>query len=123
MGSPAKNIYYNSSHIQDIKTSVLYVNNKPNLITLDYFMNVDEEYADSNQFRLSYYPHTLNGFSNLCKDAFGPRAKHTVYADFKTLREEPEPSFYIHVVTPSSSGNIGDIKKARLLLKSVITTN
>jgi len=96
--SPAKNIYYNSSHIQDIKTSVLYVNNKPNLITLDYFMNVEEKYADSNQFRLSYYPHTLQGFSNLCKEAFGPRAKHTVYADFKPLNVEPEPSFYIHVV-------------------------
>lgn len=26
-------------------------------------------------------------------------------------------------LTPSSSGDIGDIKKARLLLKSVITTN
>merc|ERR1712058_182890 len=60
--------------------------------------NVEEEYADSNQFRLSYYPHTLEGFSNLCKNAFGPRAKHTVYADFKPLNVEPEPSFYIHVV-------------------------
>ena len=49
--APSNNIYYNSSHIKDIKTSVLYVNNQPNLITLDYFMNVDEKYEDSNQFR------------------------------------------------------------------------
>ena len=65
--APSKNIYYNSSHIQDIKTSVLFVNNKPNLITLDYFMNVEAEYADSNQFRLSYYPHTLAGFTDLIR--------------------------------------------------------
>ena len=49
--APSNNIYYNSSHIKDIKTSVLYVNNKPNLITLDYFMNVEEKYQDSDQFR------------------------------------------------------------------------
>lgn len=49
--APSKNIYYNSNHINDIKTSVLYVNNKPNLITLDYFMNVEKQDADSNQFR------------------------------------------------------------------------
>jgi len=96
--APSKNIYYNSSHIQDIKTSVLTVNNKPNLITLDYFMNVEEKYAGSNQFRLSYYPHTLSGFTELCKEAFGPTAKHEVFADFKSLEEETEPSFYIHVV-------------------------
>jgi len=96
--APSKNIYYNSTHIQDIKTSVLTVNNKPNLITLDYFMNVEEKYADSNHFRLSYYPHTLNSFTNLCLDAFGPDAQHQVYADFKSLEDEPEPSFYIHVV-------------------------
>ena len=49
--APSKNIYYNSSHIQDIKTSVLYVNNKANLITLDYFMEVDNKNNDSNHFR------------------------------------------------------------------------
>ena len=49
-------------------------------------------------FRLSYYPHTLDSFSALLKEAFGKNAKHTVYADFKPLKEEPEPSFYIHVI-------------------------
>jgi glycine N-methyltransferase len=37
--SPKNNIYYNSEHIVDIKTSVLYVNNEPSLITLDYEMD------------------------------------------------------------------------------------
>jgi hypothetical protein len=32
------------------------------------------------------------------REAFGEDAKHEVYADFKTIEEEPEPSFYIHVV-------------------------
>merc|ERR1711915_932449 len=68
--APSNNIYYNSDHIRDIKTSVLYVNNKPNLITLDYFMDVDKKYSDSDQFRLSYYPHTLENFSALIKEAF-----------------------------------------------------
>ena len=48
--------------------------------------------------RLSYFPHKLDNFTALLKEAFGPRAKHTVYADFKPLHEEPEPSFYIHVI-------------------------
>merc|ERR1711945_46619 len=77
--APSKNIYYNSSHINDIKTSVLYVNNKPNLITLDYFMEVDSKNTDNNHFRLSYYPHTLKNFSAMLKEAFGEDAKHTVF--------------------------------------------
>jgi len=97
--APSNNIYYNSDHIRDIKTSVLYVNNKPNLITLDYFMDVDKKYSDSDQFRLSYYPHTLENFTALIKEAFGADCKHTVYADFKPLDQCPDPSFYIHVVT------------------------
>ena len=48
--------------------------------------------------RLSYYPHTLENFSGMIRDTFGPRAKHTVYADFKPLEQCPDPSFYIHVV-------------------------
>ncbi|XP_023340081.1 glycine N-methyltransferase [Eurytemora carolleeae] len=98
--APSKNIYYNSTHIKDIKTSVLHVNNRPNLITLDYFMNVEgmDEFSECDQFRLSYYPHTLAGFTQLLRSAFGPDCKHSVYADFKSLEEEPEPSFYIHVI-------------------------
>lgn len=95
-----KNIYYSGTHIKDIKTSVLLVSNKPNLITLDYYMDVEDipGLEDSNHFRLSYYPHTLNGFTSLIREAFGETAKHEVFADFKRTEEEPEPSFYIHVV-------------------------
>eukprot|EP00088_Acartia_fossae_P039514 TRINITY_DN4113_c0_g1_i1.p1 TRINITY_DN4113_c0_g1~~TRINITY_DN4113_c0_g1_i1.p1 ORF type:complete len:292 (+),score=94.10 TRINITY_DN4113_c0_g1_i1:68-943(+) len=101
--APKKNIYYNSSHIKDIKTSILYINQQPNLITLDYFMAVeDEEYGtDDTHFRLSYYPHTVREFSSLLRSAFGHKSKHTVYADFKSMAEEPEPSFYIHVIEKS----------------------
>lgn len=104
--APSKNIYYNSEHIVDIKTSVLYVNNAPNLITLDYEMDVSELYGkpttqvspDLNHFRLSYYPHRMNAFTRLLKRSFGSLANHTVFADFKELREEPNPAFYIHVI-------------------------
>jgi len=101
--APKNNIYYNSSHIKDIRTSILHVNQRPNLITLDYFMNVEdvEEKTDDTHFRLSYYPHTVREFSGLLRSAFGPRSKHTVYADFKSMAEEPEPSFYIHVIEKS----------------------
>jgi hypothetical protein len=37
-------------------------------------------------------------FTKLVKEAFGENCKHTVYADFKPLEEEPEPAFYIHVI-------------------------
>ena len=37
---------FQSKHIQGIKTSVLYVNNKPNMITLDYNMDVSEIFPD-----------------------------------------------------------------------------
>jgi len=98
--APQKNIYYNSDHIKDIKTSVLYVNNKANLITLDYYMNVEHlnGYNDCDHFRLSYYPHRVEEFSELLRNVFGSGSKHTVFADFKSLNEEPDPSFYIHVV-------------------------
>jgi len=38
--TPAKNIYYNSKHIVDIKTSVLNVNGRATLVTMDYLMNI-----------------------------------------------------------------------------------
>jgi hypothetical protein len=37
---------FQSQHIKDIKTSVLYVNNQPNLVTLDYEMDVSEVYPE-----------------------------------------------------------------------------
>ncbi len=38
--------YFQSKHIKDIKTSVLYVNNQPNLVTLDYEMDVSDVYPE-----------------------------------------------------------------------------
>ena len=101
------------------------MNNEPNLITLDYNMDVSEIFPDDkfrynvqiklfsrrialfnflspnfrfSHFRLSYYPHKLEAFSSLLKSVFGPGANHKVYADFKPLDEEPAPAFYIHVI-------------------------
>jgi glycine N-methyltransferase len=52
----------------------------------------------SESFRLSYYPHRLDEFTGLLKEAFGEDSKHTVYGDFKALNEIPEPAFYIHII-------------------------
>ena len=38
-----------SKHIEGIKTSILYVNNQPNLITLDYSMDVKELFPGENR--------------------------------------------------------------------------
>ena len=51
-----------------------------------------------SQFRLSYYPHQKDAFTKLLKDVFGSYADHSVYGDFKSLEEEPEPAFYIHII-------------------------
>ena len=51
-----------------------------------------------SHFRLSYYPHRLAAFSRLLKSVFGSASPYTIYADFKPLREDPNPGFYIHAV-------------------------
>ncbi|KAG7177391.1 glycine N-methyltransferase-like [Homarus americanus] len=112
--APSHNIYYNSEHIQDIKTSVLYVNGKPSLVTLDYLMDVkiaSRDDTDSgvsrkgrvegptkSNFRLSYFPHRVAKFGELLQEAFGERSEHCVYGDFKPIGEVKDPGFYIHVV-------------------------
>jgi len=93
--APSKNIYYNSEHIDSIKTSVVMQEGEPSLVTLDYVMKSRD--AD-NQFRLSYFPHRVEDFSKLLKECFGAGVKHSVYGDFKPLGEIEEPGFYIHVV-------------------------
>ncbi|XP_070578909.1 glycine N-methyltransferase-like [Ptychodera flava] len=109
-----KNIYYKGSCTKDIKTSVLYVNGRPHMITLDYTIDVtkakktlegeghsfkksigEEEYS---KFRLSYYPHRLNAFSELLKEAFGADSKYGTYGDFKALGEVENPAYYVHLV-------------------------
>lgn len=54
--------------------------------------------STKESFRLSYYPHRLDEFKGLLKEAFGDLCKHTVFGDFKPLEEIPEPAFYIHLV-------------------------
>lgn len=92
--APQKNIYYNSKHISDIRTQIIYENNAPKQIVLKYNMEVESD----GEFVLSYHPHTLKGFTALLKEAFGQDAKHQVFGDFKTLDQEPDPAFYIHVI-------------------------
>merc|ERR1712114_120089 len=85
--APKKNIYC-------IKTQIIYEDNKPRQIVLDYKMDVEGD----GDFVLSYQPWTLSEFSNLLKGIFGAGAVHTQYADFRKLSEVVDPAFYIHVI-------------------------
>lgn len=98
--TPAKSIYYNSSHTADIKTSVLYVARKPALVTMDYVISTGQ--GDGTcEFRLSYYPHQLAIFENILKRIFKNSESHELYGDFKSLDKVDNPAFYIHVVKKS----------------------
>ena len=116
--APKKNIYYNSQNIKSIKTQIIYEDNKPRQIVLDYKMDVEGD----GDFVLSYQPWTLAEFSNLLKVSetkaknhfsqnvlsqgiFGSSAAHTTYADFFKLSEVVDPAFYIHVIEKPASGN------------------
>jgi glycine N-methyltransferase len=108
---PAKNVYYNSSHILGIKCSTLYVDGRPTVVTMDYNMDLvgmlkeqGEEVAQAgdgdgeHRFRLSYYPHRLAEFTGLLKDVFGSGAPHQVFGDFKALGEIDVPAYYLHII-------------------------
>jgi len=100
------NIYYNSHCVQNIHTSILWKESKPSLVTLDYELEVPEDFKNRemfmadrrNHFRLSYYPHRLDSFSALLKESFGSNAKHEVYGDFITMDKVKDPAFFIHVI-------------------------
>jgi len=98
-----KNIYYQSDLTQDISTSVLWVNNKPHMITLDYTVQVpipDEvQSTEVSKFRLSYYPHRLENFKGLLAEAFGGKLQHSFYGDFKAYiaGESKPPCYFVHV--------------------------
>lgn len=79
----------------DIKTSVLYQCGQPALVTLDYL--IDDGHG-LNEFRLSYYPHRLTIFTEILNQIFPKSSSHTIFGDFKTLKEMPVPAFYIHVM-------------------------
>jgi len=98
--SPSNNIYYNSQHISKITTSIVYENNKPRRIVLNYNMDVDED----NEFVLSYQPYKLTEFESLLKSVFGETATHQTYGDFQPLSAIVDPAFYIHVIEKPSKG-------------------
>ena len=54
--------------------------------------------SETDKFRLSYYPHRLEGFTNLLKQVFGQSAELLTLGDFKPLDEVPTPAYYIHVI-------------------------
>ncbi|XP_062326398.1 glycine N-methyltransferase [Osmerus eperlanus] len=97
-----KNIYYKSDLTQDISTSVLWVNNKPHMITLDYTVQVphpEQNHPEVSKFRLSYYPHRLENFKAILSEAFHNKLEHSVYGDFKTYMpgQAEAPCYFIHV--------------------------
>ncbi|XP_049841426.1 glycine N-methyltransferase isoform X1 [Schistocerca gregaria] len=107
--TPKHCLYYNSKRTTEIVTSVLYVEAKPTVVTLDYLLDMSDEKEKNVQngvtpddtiarFRLSYYPHRLEVFKRMLQDVFGAKSEHTLYGDFKQLHEIDNPAFYIHVV-------------------------
>lgn len=99
----------------DIKTSVLYVAGKPNMVTLDYLIQAGGENKwvgsflqfleiqfsiNYSEFRLSYYPHRLEVFKSILREVFGSKSTYDLHGDFKPIDDvtNPNPAFYIHVV-------------------------
>ncbi|KAL3266523.1 hypothetical protein HHI36_010691 [Cryptolaemus montrouzieri] len=101
-----KSIYYNSNHMIDIKTSVMYTGGKPALVILDYLIDTTASFGKNefitenniSEFRLSYYPHRLKVFNSMLVNTFGENAYHEIYGDFKSLNEVENPNFYIHYI-------------------------
>uniref|UniRef100_A0A452G7B5 Glycine N-methyltransferase n=1 Tax=Capra hircus TaxID=9925 RepID=A0A452G7B5_CAPHI len=101
---PGKNIYYKSDLTKDITTSVLTVNNKAHMVTLDYTVQVPGAGQSGSpglsKFRLSYYPHCLASFTELLRTAFGGKCQHSVLGDFKPYKPVQAyiPCYFIHVL-------------------------
>lgn len=53
-----------------------------------------------SKFRLSYYPHRLEAFTALLKEAFQGKCQHSVLGDFQpyTPGQAHVPCYFIHVV-------------------------
>ncbi|XP_011308305.1 glycine N-methyltransferase [Fopius arisanus] len=96
-----KCIYYSNEHVTDIKTSVLFVAGKPQMVIMDYMVTLDSGKDNTSDFRLSYYPHLLKVFHQMLAETFGPDAKHDIYADFMPLEVNDTPGFYIHMLEKS----------------------
>lgn len=76
---------------------------------VDQFLIISAE-----SFRLSYYPHRLDEFKGLLKEAFGEACKHTVFGDFKQLDEISDPAFYIHLVEKLPEWTISYMLRAQV---------
>ncbi|KAJ8678558.1 hypothetical protein QAD02_014345 [Eretmocerus hayati] len=97
--APVNCMYYNDRHLKRIETSVMKKNGKPVLIILEYFVSLNDLNADQTcEFRLTYYPHTLEKFSKLLNENFLPQEKHEIYGDFQSLEKIEHPGFYIHLL-------------------------
>lgn len=68
------------------------------MVTMDYLIEANNL---TSEFRLSYYPHALNQFTNILKEIFGEPAKHQLFGDFKDLNVIQNPAFYIHLIEKS----------------------
>ncbi|EDV94465.1 glycine N-methyltransferase [Drosophila grimshawi] len=93
--TPAKSIYYNTSHTADIKTSVLFYCGKPVLVSMDYQIEGNKL---ASEFRLSYFPHELKRFTDILREIFGSQSKHKLFGDFKEMNVVENPAFYIHLI-------------------------
>lgn len=53
-----------------------------------------------SKFRLSYYPHRLEAFTELLKSAFQGQCQHSVLGDFQPYQpgQAYTPCYFIHVV-------------------------
>ncbi|XP_028039538.1 glycine N-methyltransferase-like [Bombyx mandarina] len=98
--TPGHSIYYNCKYPVDIKTSVLVVRGRAELVALDYCIDTsnDGSKQEKSEFRLCYYPHKLSTFTSMLDEAFDNRARHHIYGDFQPLDKVPVPAFYIHVM-------------------------
>lgn len=52
-----------------------------------------------SKFRLSYYPHRLENFSGILREAFNGKVEHSVYGDFQAYvpGQTTPPCYFIHV--------------------------
>ncbi|KRT83478.1 methyltransferase [Oryctes borbonicus] len=104
--TPSKCLYYNSKHMIDIKTSVLFEAGKPAMVMLDYIIDASgvlrtrdsNKEDDVSEFRLSYYPHQLETFKVMLLEAFGTKSSYKLFGDFKSLEKAENPNFFIHLV-------------------------
>lgn len=53
------------------------------------------------KFTFKFYPHRMEVFQDMLREAFGNSATFQVFGDYKKLEEVEIPGFYVHVVEKS----------------------